>query len=240
MPIPVVVPSGPLAITEAESTAGEQLLAAFAQLLASGSSGSTTVTPFVPLPVYPNPNGGPPATNPLLLDTDQKQTMYRHLCIALAHSVILKAQVSTVPGANLIPEAGGTGLLDPGWLPYATALAKGVILLSSAPAGTATALNAEEVTATPTASKVPRADGAGHLSSSWLVQDVWGEVPTGTINSSNTVFTTANTFRPGTVRVFLNGLRQKPTTQYSESAGNTITFVSAPTTGSTIIVDYSR
>jgi len=240
VPIPVVIPSGPLSITEAESLAGEQLLAAFAQLLAAGSAGSTTVTPFVPLPVYPNPGGGPPAVNPLVLDTEQKQTMYRHLCIALAHSVILKPQVSTTPTADFIPEAYGTGLLDPGWLPLATAALRGAIILSSTPAGTATALNAEEVTATPTASRVPRADGAGHINSSWLLQDIWSEVPSGAINSSNTVFTTANTFRSGTTRVFLNGLRQKPSTQYAESAGNTITFASAPTAGSSIIVDYSR
>lgn len=67
---------------------------------------------------------------------------------------------------------------------------------------------------------------------------VYGETPTGTINGINDAFTTANTPTSETVRVYLNGLRQTPTTDYSVST-NTITFTTAPLTGDVIIVDYN-
>ncbi len=69
------------------------------------------------------------------------------------------------------------------------------------------------------------------------VQQSVGEIPTGTINSSNTVFVLANAFRPGTTRVFKNGLRIARTA-YSELSPNQIAFSAAPTTGDTIFVDY--
>lgn len=67
---------------------------------------------------------------------------------------------------------------------------------------------------------------------------VYGETPTGTVNGTNGAFTTSNTPTSGTVRVYLNGLRQTPTTDYSVST-NTITFTTAPLTGDVIIVDYN-
>lgn len=239
MAIPVPIPGGPLAISDLETASGELLLTYFVQLLAAGTSGATLTTPPATVPIYPPPPTGP-TTKVVLLDTAEKQAIFRHLCIALARSSVLQSQTSTTPGADLVVKAFGTGLIAPGWFPLATAVLRGAVLLSSAPAGTATALNSEEVTTTPTANMVPRADGAGRISTSWVIQDIWNEVPTGLINSSNTVYTTANTFRSGTTRVHLNGIRQRPTTHYTESAGNTITFVSAPTTGAYILVDYSR
>jgi hypothetical protein len=68
---------------------------------------------------------------------------------------------------------------------------------------------------------------------------VFNEVPSGTINSSNVTFTLANTPTTGTVQVYVGGLRQKLTTHYSIS-GSTITFVTAPATGTDIIVDYLK
>lgn len=65
------------------------------------------------------------------------------------------------------------------------------------------------------------------------------EVPTGSVNDVNTNFTLANTPIAGSVKVFLNGLRMKPTTDYTVS-GTTITFLIAPTTGDTILCDYRR
>jgi hypothetical protein len=67
---------------------------------------------------------------------------------------------------------------------------------------------------------------------------VYGETPTGTINGTNTDFTTANTPTAGTVRVYLNGLRQTPITDYSVTT-NTVTFTTAPFTGDVIIIDYN-
>jgi hypothetical protein len=63
------------------------------------------------------------------------------------------------------------------------------------------------------------------------------EVPTGTINGSNTDFTLANTPTAGSVKLYTNGLRQRPTTDFTVS-GTTITYTTAPTTGWTHIVDY--
>lgn len=81
-------------------------------------------------------------------------------------------------------------------------------------------------------------DTAGTLSPSNFVFE---ETPSGTINGSNTTFTIANTPTAGTVRVYLNGVRQK------SGAGNdytitttTITFTTAPVSGDVIIVDYMK
>lgn len=68
---------------------------------------------------------------------------------------------------------------------------------------------------------------------------VFNEVPTGSINGVNTGFTTANTPTAGTVQVFLNGLLQRPTTDYSVS-GATITMTSAPETGDALYVHYLK
>jgi hypothetical protein len=74
------------------------------------------------------------------------------------------------------------------------------------------------------------------------VQDddiITGETPTGDINSTNDTFTLANTPITGTVRVYLNGMRQ--TEGVSEDytiSGTTITLDKAPTTNSTLRVDY--
>lgn len=65
------------------------------------------------------------------------------------------------------------------------------------------------------------------------------EVPSGTINSSNTDFTLANTPVVGTVMVYLNGLLQFPGTggDYTIS-GTSITFAKAPHTNSELLVSY--
>lgn len=80
---------------------------------------------------------------------------------------------------------------------------------------------------------------AGGLFSAAVIH-VYSEVPAGTVNGSNRVFTSAFTFKAGSTRLFLNGARQKPTTHYAESAGNTFTFVTAPPNGALLLVDYDR
>ena len=72
---------------------------------------------------------------------------------------------------------------------------------------------------------------AGSLSE--LIQ---AEVPTGLINSSNMVYTTAADFSK--LWVYLNGLRMNPGSDYNETDTDEITFTYAPTTGDTLIVDY--
>lgn len=67
------------------------------------------------------------------------------------------------------------------------------------------------------------------------------EVPTGTINGSNTVFTLAHTPTAGSEHVYLNGLLQTITTDYTIT-GATITFTTAPQVGSdfttVLVVSY--
>lgn len=67
----------------------------------------------------------------------------------------------------------------------------------------------------------------------------FNETPSGAINDSNTSFTVLFSPNPAdSVRVYLNGVRQSLTTDYTFS-GKTITFLTAPPTGSILLVDYS-
>ncbi len=80
----------------------------------------------------------------------------------------------------------------------------------------------------------------GRLDEDGIVPPVANEVPSGTVNGSNTVFTLSADYIPGTLAVYLNGMRQKITDDYTETAGHTITFVGAPLSGDKILVDYLR
>ena len=69
---------------------------------------------------------------------------------------------------------------------------------------------------------------------------VWNEVPTGLVNGSNTTFTLAYTpYNSTSVALVINGSTMKNPDDYSIS-GTTITTVTAPPTGSTILVNYQR
>lgn len=63
------------------------------------------------------------------------------------------------------------------------------------------------------------------------------EVPSGSINSSNTTYTLAHTPVSGKETVLLNGLVQTITSDYTIST-NTITMGTAPVTGDTLVVSY--
>lgn len=63
------------------------------------------------------------------------------------------------------------------------------------------------------------------------------EIPAGTVNGSNPTFTLAHTATAGTVHVYLNGVRLRPTTDYSVS-GATLTMSMIPQTGDWFYVDY--
>lgn len=67
------------------------------------------------------------------------------------------------------------------------------------------------------------------------------ETPSGSVNSSNTTFTLANTPTAGTEQVFLNGILQEPGAgnDYTIS-GSTITYLTAPLTGDKIRVSYMK
>jgi hypothetical protein len=63
------------------------------------------------------------------------------------------------------------------------------------------------------------------------------EIPSGTIDGTNDEFTLANTPAAGSEHVYLNGMRQAPTDDYTIAA-DVITFVDPPDSGSKILVDY--
>lgn len=70
---------------------------------------------------------------------------------------------------------------------------------------------------------------------------VFSELPSGTIDGTNTTFTLANTPTVGTVRLYLNGLRQQEGVgkDYTIS-GSTITYLAAPLTGDVLLADYMK
>lgn len=71
---------------------------------------------------------------------------------------------------------------------------------------------------------------------------VENEVPTGAVDGANAIYTTANTVSPVTsAEVWLNGVKQKAGgVDYTFSSTNTITFVTAPLSGSLLLVNYRR
>lgn len=70
---------------------------------------------------------------------------------------------------------------------------------------------------------------------------ITNEVPSGAVNSINTVFTISNSPVNGTVQVILNGLLQKPGIGFDYIISNqTITFIKAPHTNSEILVHYIK
>lgn len=81
---------------------------------------------------------------------------------------------------------------------------------------------------------VPPGGGGGGAG----INIVTGEVPTGSINGSNLVFTLASTYNTGSTMVYLNGIRCELGLDYTETTGHTITFSTAPSTGDDLRVDY--
>lgn len=68
---------------------------------------------------------------------------------------------------------------------------------------------------------------------------IHNEVPAGTINGSNTVFTLATTPSPDSEQIFVNGVRQKKSANDYSISGATITFTLAPLTDDVLLADYS-
>ncbi len=66
-----------------------------------------------------------------------------------------------------------------------------------------------------------------------------GEVPTGSINGSNDLFTLADDAVAGTLKVYLNGLRQLEGDDYTVTTSSSFTMVNAPMTGDRLVVDYT-
>jgi hypothetical protein len=62
-----------------------------------------------------------------------------------------------------------------------------------------------------------------------------GEIPSGTIDGINSTFSTVNNYRPNTIAVYRNGLREFYVT---ESGSDGIVFDSAPIPGDELTIDY--
>lgn len=131
---------------------------------------------------------------------------------------------------------GGTGLaITP------TAIADGEILIGSN-AGDAfvrtTITAGTGISVTNGAGSITIAVAAAVITSSDIVT---GETPSGTVNGSNDTFTIASTPLTGTVRVYLNGIRQKSGSGNDyQISGSTITFEAGniPQTDDVILADY--
>lgn len=130
-------------------------------------------------------------------------------------------------GSSLNLAAGGLKIAD-------AALIGQVMIGGAANAATFTTLSGDVATVSAT----------GVLTLSSSVRKVgsffYNETPAGAINGVNTTFTLLNTPFPGSARLFLNGVRQRPGTgnDYTISVGGTITMLSAPLTGDFLIADY--
>jgi len=68
---------------------------------------------------------------------------------------------------------------------------------------------------------------------------IYGETPTGVINSINKIFVLSNIPRVGTVRIILNGMLQNEIDDYN-IVNNIITFIKSPRTNSNILVHYIK
>lgn len=68
------------------------------------------------------------------------------------------------------------------------------------------------------------------------------EIPNGNIDGANVTFTTHYNYKPGTTKVFLNGMRQREGVvyDYHENGTNEIEFAEAPSGADTIIIDYIK
>lgn len=71
-------------------------------------------------------------------------------------------------------------------------------------------------------------------------EEVFNETPSGAINGSNAIFTTAYAFATGATRVYLNGLRMTLGDDYTETGTTTISFATAPISGDTLRIDYTK
>lgn len=92
------------------------------------------------------------------------------------------------------------------------------------------------------------ADGKiyGRKDSTWVevisgsaADQIYGEIPSGTINGSNTDFTLSQIPLLNSERLYLNGVRQIKTTDYTLT-GQDISILKPPQTGDIIIVDYLK
>jgi hypothetical protein len=67
---------------------------------------------------------------------------------------------------------------------------------------------------------------------------IWNETPTGNINGSNATFTSLQNFVPNSLQVFINGILQVSTNDYTTSGSTTINMNTALAVGDVIRIHY--
>ena len=75
------------------------------------------------------------------------------------------------------------------------------------------------------------------LASGQIHGHVAGETPAGLVDGANVTYTLAHTPKTGSLQLFLNGVLQHATTDYT-IAGATVTFLTAPFTGELVRAWY--
>lgn len=96
MPIPVPIPSGPLVITEDDSSAAESFVSAIGQIFANGTTGSVLATKPTIIPTGP---GSPPQI--IQITTAEQQLFYRQLGVA-----VVKALTSGLSEGSITIDVG--------------------------------------------------------------------------------------------------------------------------------------
>ena len=62
----------------------------------------------------------------------------------------------------------------------------------------------------------------------------------GVLDGINTIFSTSVPFDSSTLAIYVNGVRQTVTTDYTLTGASQITFIIAPTSDSILIADYNE
>lgn len=69
---------------------------------------------------------------------------------------------------------------------------------------------------------------------------VKNEIPGGTIDGLNKIFTIANVFASGTLAFYLRGIRRVLNIEFTETGPQQITSTEAPQVGDSLTVDYTK
>lgn len=69
---------------------------------------------------------------------------------------------------------------------------------------------------------------------------ILNEIPTGVLNGMNATFTTQHDFVPGSVEVFVNGLKQKLINDFNTTGVRTILLAQSPNSNENILVNYIK
>ena len=71
-------------------------------------------------------------------------------------------------------------------------------------------------------------------------QDIFGENLSAQLNGANLIISFAYPVLPGTLRVYLDGLRLTPVVDYTEGVQSFTLLFTAPESGATLVVDYRQ